>query len=105
MDDHKPKYFAEHEVEDREHFAALATKEDLTRGLFEQTGAREVQFARLREELPRLVEESMISAMRKVGKISKTSIVTVAIVLGAVGVITGTLKAMLAWIGFQQISK
>lgn len=58
-----------------------------------------------RDEFRDMVKDSMFDAIRQAGQTTKMTIVTIATIVGAIAVISGGLKWILGWIGFEYIVK
>lgn len=56
-----------------------------------------------KEEIEKIVRDTISDIFLNAGKGAKAVIITLAIVIGSLGVITGGFKAVLAFIGFQYI--
>lgn len=56
-------------------------------------------------DIGEVVKEAMIDALLKAGKWGKATLITVAVLIGTITVISGAFKAVLTFIGFSYIGK
>jgi len=54
-------------------------------------------------DIAEIVQNTLRETLLSAGKWSKATIITIAVIIGSLGVISGGFKAILGWIGFVQL--